>query len=181
MTIDAPSERLEDRLERLAKLHSDGHLDDEEYRAAKAVLLDPAQTPHAGAAPHVVTPLGPIRWWVWLIIAVVIGFCLACLAAAVTTLQRPAGPVLCRDGQFISGNVSEHFGGTTAYNIDSACVTDDGVVHHLSEWSITGILWVEYTIGAFAVMTVLVWVIRRLRRPGHNSRSAGSTSFEKSA
>lgn len=87
--------------------------------------------------------LGQLRWRVWLFIAIVIGFILACLGSAITTLQRPAGPLLCSRGDFVAGNVSEHFGGTTAYNIDSACITG-GVVRHLSQTVIIGVLWVEY-------------------------------------
>ena len=41
MIIEGASDRLEERLERLAKLHTDGDLDDNEYRSAKALLLSP--------------------------------------------------------------------------------------------------------------------------------------------
>ena len=78
--------------------------------------------------------------------------------------QRPAGPLLCSRGDFVAGNVSEHFGGTTAYNIDSACITG-GVVRHLSQTVIIGVLWVEYAAAAFVVIAMLVWVIRGLRGP----------------
>ena len=96
MSIDVASERLEECLERLAKLHSDGHLDDEEYRAAKAMVLA----------------------------------------------------------------LAERFGGTTSYNIDSACVSAGGVVHHLSQLAVMGVLWVEYAVAVFAIIAVRVWVSR---------------------
>ena len=176
MFIGEVSERLEDRLGRLAKLHVDGHLDDEEYRAAKALVLAPAAGPGSlpggslpggslpGGSPPAVRTLGQLRWGVGLFIAIVIGFVLACLGSAITTLQRPAGPLLCSRGDFVAGNVSERFGGTTAYNIDSACVTG-GVVRHLSQTLIIGVLWVEYTAAAFVVIAMLVLVIRGLRGP----------------
>ena len=171
MFIGEVSERLEDRLGRLAKLHVDGHLDDEEYRAAKALVLAPAAGPGSlpggslpGGSPAAVRTLGQLRWGVGLFIAIVIGFVLACLGSAITTLQRPAGPLLCSRGDFVAGNVSERFGGTTAYNIDSACVTG-GVVRHLSQTVIIGVLWVEYTAAAFVLIATLVLVIRGLRGP----------------
>lgn len=85
MSIDVGSDRLEDRLERLAKLHRDGHLDDEEYRVAKAMVLAPAAAPGPppGPSPPGVRTLGPFRWRAWLLIAIAIGFLLACLGSAV--------------------------------------------------------------------------------------------------
>jgi hypothetical protein len=170
MIIDGTSERLEDRLAKLAQLHRSGQLDDQEYSAAKAQLLEAhppvsgsATTP--GAAASSVPRVVRMRWWGWLILAVILGFMLACLGAAVTTLQRPAGPLLCNNGTFAVGNTSRHYVDGTAYNIDTACVTSDGVVHHLSEASIAGVLWLEYTVAIFVMLMIVVSLTRALRTP----------------
>ena len=106
MIIEGTSDRLEERLERLAKLHTDGDLDDNEYRSAKALLLAPTD----GTTDATDTPVrlrGPLGWGALLILAIIVGFTLACLSSAITTLQGPAGPVLCSNGDFVAGNVSE--------------------------------------------------------------------------
>jgi hypothetical protein len=163
MIIDGASDRVEDRLERLAKLHTDGDLDDNEYRSAKALLLTPALATTDDVATTVRTR-GPLAWWVpGLILAVVIGFTLACLSSAFTTLQGPAGPVLCSDGDFLAGNVSERYGGTTSYNIDSACVSATGDVRQLSQVEIIGVLWFVYTGATLVVIAVLIGLARGLR------------------
>ncbi len=171
MSNEAASERLEDRLERLARLHHDGQLDDDEYRAAKAQLLAPPSlqpSPPAGARSSGPRPLGPLRWRSWFIIAWVAAFMVACLASAFTSLQEPGGAVLCR-GRFVAGNVSETFGGTTAFNMDSVCLGVDGSVRHVNQLALIGVLWVEYTVVGFAAVVVLVSAYRALR-PDHPGR-----------
>jgi hypothetical protein len=173
MIIDGTTDRLEDRLERLAKLHADGQLTDDEFRTAKSAVLAPptsASAPHPSATigtavvPSTVRTLGPLRWRVWLFIAIVFGFVLGCLASAITQLQAPAGPIVCRSGEFVAGSTADHYGGTTSFNIDSACVTDD-VARHVSQVTIIGVLWLEYAVVAFALIAAMVWVVRGLRGP----------------
>ncbi|MCU1501732.1 MAG: hypothetical protein JWM12_1086 [Ilumatobacteraceae bacterium] len=183
-------ERLEDRLARLAQLHDAGHLDDAEYRAAKALILAPrpagpradpvtagfptgtligTSTGANGAGRTATTPtvrtIGRLPWWGWLLIAVVLGFAIACLGAVFTGLQGPAGPVLCRNGTFVAGSTSERFADGTTYDIDSACLGGNGSAEHLSGLAITGVLWAEYTLALLVIIAVLVWVIRGLRGP----------------
>ena len=72
--------------------------------------------------------------------------------------------------------MSERFGATTLYNIDSACVSATGVVHHRSQLAVMGVLWVEYAVAAFAIIAVLVWVIRGLRGPPRSDGPADLVS-----
>lgn len=55
--------------------------------------------------------------------------------------------------------------------MDSACVSAAGVVHHRSPLAAMGVLWVEY-----AVIAVLVWVIRGLRGPPRSDGPADLVS-----
>ena len=116
--------------------------------------------------PTRVVTLGSLRWWVWLIVAVVIGFSLACLSAAALSLQAPAGPVLCRGGTFLAGNDSVPSGDRrpSGRNIDSVCVGANGAVHHISQVSIVGVLWLEYTLAALIPLMLLVGLGRARRR-----------------
>ena len=60
--------------------------------------------------------------------------------------------------------------------MDSACVSAAGVVHHRSPLAAMGVLWVEYAVGAFAIIAVLVWVIRGLRGPPRSDGPADLVS-----
>jgi hypothetical protein len=192
MTIGEMPESVDARLARLATLHTAGDLDDEEFRAAKARVLDPGAEhgPHPGSDPLADTrtdpssvpltvsgpatadaavdrPRGRTHWWIWLFVAITIGFSFACLGAAVTSLQRPAGPLLCSGSTLHAGNASEHFGGTTAYNIDSACIDADGTIHELSQVSIIGALWLVYSVVTFVVIAALVVLAKGIRALRH--------------
>ncbi|MCU1360528.1 MAG: hypothetical protein JWN99_1817 [Ilumatobacteraceae bacterium] len=164
MITEGVSDRLEDRLERLAKLHADGQLDDQEFKTAKAQLLT-GTDPVAGSVTPTVRTLGPYRWTTWFLIALCVGFTLGCLSSAVTTLQRPAAPIVCSNGDYVAGSTAQHFGGTTSFNIDAYCVSPDGNAHHLSQAAIIGVLWLEYTLALCLVFAVMVWLIRGLRGP----------------
>ena len=121
------------------------------------------------------TPLAPqvaplrarrLPWWGALLIAVCVAFVVACLGAAAPSLQRPAGPVLCRDGTFVPGNHSQPTsdGEGTGYDIDSSCVTTaTGQIARVDSFAIVGVLWAEYTVVAFVVLMVLLALVRAVR------------------
>jgi ABC-type uncharacterized transport system permease subunit len=167
--IDELTDPLDVRLQRLADLHAGGHLSAQEFADAKRLILapsseSPAAVGEAAAAPRRV---GAMRWWALLLVAIVLGFMFACVAAAVTSLQRPAGLVLCSEGRFLAGNVVEHSVGATGYNIDAVCVADDGTVRALSQVQVLGVLWLEYAVvwAAVIVLVAVVWrAVRRSRR-----------------
>ena len=48
--------------------------------------------------------------------------------------------MLCR-GRFVAGNVSETFGGTTAFAMDPVCSGADGGVAHVNQIALIGVLW----------------------------------------
>ena len=117
--------------------------------------IDPPQRPRRHGLP----------WWGSLLIAICVGLMVACLGAAVTDLQTPVGPVLCRHGAFVAGNTSHPANdGGTAYDIDSACVsTTTGEVKQLNGLAVIGVLWSEYAAVCFIVLTCLVALVRSIR------------------
>ncbi len=162
---DQISAALEDRLRRLADLHTDGHLDAQEFATAKRLILAATGLPQSTAPPVAggVRRRGSLRPWVALLISVVMGFVLACVSAAVTWLQRPAGWALCSDGRFVDGNVVEHSVGATGYNFRAQCVADDGATRTVSSVQLLGVLWLEYTIALLAMFATVLVVIRAVR------------------
>jgi hypothetical protein len=166
MTIDSAHDRLEDRLATLASLHAGGHLDDTEFRTAKAAVLHSRESlPASPPVEPSVRTLGPLRWKTWMLIAMVFGFFIACLGSAITDLQAPAAPILCSGGDFAAGNDVEQFGGTTSYNVDTTCTAADGETRQLSQLAVVGVLWIEYGAALFLLIAVFVWIIRGLRGP----------------
>ena len=104
---DETSVALEVRLRRLADLHTEGHLDAQEFADAKRLILVSPQPPESAAGPVAdgAPRLGRRRWWLVVLIAVVLGFMLSMVSAALTPLQRPAGWAMCSTGRFVPGNV----------------------------------------------------------------------------
>ena len=96
--------------------------------------------------------------------SIVIGFIVAAVSAAVTTLQRPGGWLLCSSGRFVEGNEVEHSVGATGYNFNAACVTDDGPTRKVSSIRLLGVLWFEYTVVVLAILVALVVVVGAIRR-----------------
>lgn len=90
----------------------------------------------------------------------------ACIGAAVPSLQTPAGPALCRSGTFVAGNRSQPTsdGEGTGYDIDSTCVSAaTGQAEHVNSFAIVGVLWAEYTVAGFVTLTVCIALARRHR------------------
>ncbi|MCU1394529.1 MAG: hypothetical protein JWM34_2957 [Ilumatobacteraceae bacterium] len=111
-----------------------------------------------------------LRWWNVLLMAVIAGFIIACLGAAFTTLQTPAGPFVCRNGVFLAGNtktiVHDADGTSNGFNVDSSCVDKvTGLVRHLNGIEILGILWLIYGVFAFVVLLLVVMLVRSIRVP----------------
>ena len=118
------------------------------------------------AAPAAPTRARRLPWWGTLLIAVCVAFMVACTGAAVPSLQRPAGPVLCRDGTFVPGNHSQPTsdGEGTGYDIDSSCVaTATGQPKHVDSFAIVGVLWAEYTVVGFVALVGLIALVRAAR------------------
>jgi hypothetical protein len=155
---------LDVRLQHLADLHAQGQLDPEEFSAAKRMVLAEPDPPVP--APSVPS-LGPLRWWAALLIAIVLGFIVAALSAAITSLQRPAGWAVCNDGRFVAGRTVEHSVGATGYNFNSVCVRADGTPQSVSSIGLFGVLWLEYAIACFVLLVAargLTRIARRSRR-----------------
>ena len=172
MSVDDASLALDERLQRLADLHTGCHLSAQEFTDAKRLVLapstaSPVTTGQATAEQRRVAPIR-WRWWAVLLVGAVLGFMVACVAAAVTSLQRPAGPVLCRGGRLLAGNVIEHSVGATGYNIHAVCAADDGTLRSLSQVQVIGVLWLEYTLAWVAVISVVLVIWRAV----HGSRRA---------
>ena len=121
--------------------------------------------------------LGPLRWWALLVIAIVLGFIVAALGAAVTALQRPAGWAVCNDGRFVAGRTVEHSVEATGYNFDAVCVRADGTAKSVSSIPLLGVLWSEYAIACF----VLLVAARGLTRIARRSRRIPDTGLPGSA
>lgn len=161
---------LDVRLQHLADLHAQGQLEPREFSAAKRMVLAGSNPPVP--APSVHRP-GPLRGWAALLIAIVLGFTVAMLGAAVTGLQRPAGWAVCNDGRFVAGRTVEHSVGTTGYNFDAVCVRADGTARSVSSIRLLGVLWSEYAIACF----VLLMVARGLTRIARRSRRVPVTGL----
>lgn len=104
----------------------------------------------------------------------------ACIGAAVPSLQTPAGPVLCRSGTFVAGNRSQPTsdGEGTGYDIDSSCVSAaTGQAAHVDSFAIVGVLWAEYTLAGFVALTAFIALARAARgTPRTDHTSSGTTS-----
>jgi hypothetical protein len=165
---------LDERLQHLADLHAQGQLDPQEYSAAKRMVLAEPDPPVP--APSV-RRAGPLRWWAALLIAIVLGFIVAALGAAVTALQRPAGWAVCSDGRFVAGRTVEHSVATTGYNFDAVCVRADGTAQSVSSIRLLGMLWSEYAIACFVLLMASLGLTRIARR----SRRVSDTGLSASA
>ena len=161
---------LDVRLQHLADLHAQGQLDPQEFSAAKRMVLAAPDSPVPAPRVHRTVSL---RWWAALLIAIVLGFIVAFLGAAVTALQRPAGWAVCNDGRFVAGQTVEHSVGTTGYNFDAACVLADGTAQSVSSIRLVGVLWSEYAIASF----VLLMAARELTRIARRSRRVPDTGL----
>jgi hypothetical protein len=170
---EADSAPLDVRLQHLADLHAQGQLDSQEFSAAKRMVLAAPDPPVP--APSV-QRLGPLRWWAALLIAIVLGFIVAFLGAAVTALQRPAGWAVCNDGRFVAGRTVEHSVEATGYNFDAFCVRADGTAQSVSSIRLVAVLWSEYAIACFALLIAargLTRIASRSRRVPDTGLSVG--------
>jgi hypothetical protein len=165
---------LEVRLQHLADLHAQGQLDPQEFSAAKRMVLAAPDPPVPVPSVH---RLGPLRWWAALLIAIVLGFIVAVLGAALTALQRPAAWAVCNDGRFVAGRAVEHSVAATGYNFDAVCISADGTAQSVSSFPLLGMLWSEYAIACF----VLLMAARGLTRIARRSRRVLDTGLSGSA
>jgi hypothetical protein len=170
-TVPAP---VDVRLQHLADLHAQGQLDTQEFSAAKRMVLAAPDPSFPAPSVH---RRSPLRWWAALLIAIVLGFIVAVLGAAVTALQRPAGWAVCNDGRFVAGRTVEHSVGATGYNFDAVCVRVDGRAQSVSSIRLLGVLWSEYAIACF----VLLVAARGLTRIARRSRRVSDTGLSGSA
>ena len=119
-----------------------------------------------------------LPWWGTLLIAVCASLMLACVGTAVPSLQAPAGPVLCRDGNFVAGSRSHPTDDGTGYDVDSSCRSAaTGQSEHLDSFAILGVLWAEYTVAGFVALSGSVALVRAARRtPREDHTDRGETS-----